>query len=167
MRGAAGERMGAQENSASLAWLGLAWLGLAWLGLAWLGLAKSMPGSPVDFVQVFCILASIIPAKVFNSLQIAGNRAWGIPLILTWVMVLRLQLSFAPNQDCTKLKPMETTALDPRVSVFGSAAEEAAYNVWLSAELEKRAQDTRPGIPHDEVGANLAALLNQLQKKAA
>ncbi|MFO1264062.1 MAG: antitoxin [Rhodoferax sp.] len=62
---------------------------------------------------------------------------------------------------------METTALDPRVSVFGSAAEEAAYNVWLSAELEKRAQDTRPGIPHDEVGANLAALLNQLQKKAA
>jgi hypothetical protein len=37
----------------------------------------------------------------------------------------------------------------------------------LSAELDKRAQDTRPGIPHDQVGANLAALLSQLQKKAA
>ena len=61
---------------------------------------------------------------------------------------------------------METT-IDPRVSVFGSVAEESAYNAWLSAELDKRAADKRPSIPHDQVGANLAALLNQLQKKAA
>jgi hypothetical protein len=62
---------------------------------------------------------------------------------------------------------MDTTTLDPRVSVFGSAEEESAYNAWLSAELDKRAADKRPGIPHDQVGANLAALLSQLQKKAA
>ncbi len=62
---------------------------------------------------------------------------------------------------------MVTNTLDPRVSVFGSEAEESAYNAWLSAELDKRAADQRPGIPHDQVGANLAALLNQLQKKAA
>lgn len=57
--------------------------------------------------------------------------------------------------------------LDPRVSVFASVAEESAYTAWLSAELDKRAADIRPGIPHDQVGANLAALLSQLQKKAA
>ena len=62
---------------------------------------------------------------------------------------------------------MDTITLDPRVSVFGSVAEESAYNAWLSAELDKRAQDTRTGIPHDQVGANLAALLSQLQKKTA
>jgi hypothetical protein len=62
---------------------------------------------------------------------------------------------------------MDTITLDPRVSVFGSVAEESAYNAWLSAELDKRAADKRPGIPHDQVGANLAELLSQLQKKAA
>ena len=62
---------------------------------------------------------------------------------------------------------MNTSTLDPRVSVFGSVEEESAYNVWLSAELDKRAADKRAGIPHDQVGANLAAFLNQLQKKAA
>ncbi len=62
---------------------------------------------------------------------------------------------------------MDAITLDPRVSVFGSVAEESAYNAWLSAELDKRAADKRTGIPHDQVGANLAALLNQLQKKAA
>jgi hypothetical protein len=62
---------------------------------------------------------------------------------------------------------MDTITLDPRVSVFSSVAEESAYNAWLSAELDKRAADKRSGIPHDQVGANLAALLNQLQQKAA
>ncbi len=62
---------------------------------------------------------------------------------------------------------MDTTPLDPRVSVFATVAEETAYNAWLSAELDKRAADTRPGSPHDQVGANLAALLSQLQPKAA
>ena len=62
---------------------------------------------------------------------------------------------------------MDTPTLDPRVSVFGSVAEESAYNAWLSAELDKRAADVQPGIPHDQVGANLAALLTQLKKKAA
>ena len=60
-----------------------------------------------------------------------------------------------------------TTTLDPRVSIFSSLAEEAAYNAWLSSELDKRAADERPGILHDQVGANLATFLNQLQKKAA
>ncbi len=61
-------------------------------------------------------------------------------------------------------RTMNTIILDSRVSVFGSVAEESAYNTWLSAELDKRAEDKRPAIPHDQVGANLAALLNQLQK---
>ena len=72
------EKWVAQESSASeglaAAWqLGSLASGLAFGSLA-AALAKSMPGSPVDLCR-FCILASIIPAKVFNSLQIAGDRA--------------------------------------------------------------------------------------------
>ncbi|GHU20904.1 hypothetical protein FACS189475_10120 [Betaproteobacteria bacterium] len=62
---------------------------------------------------------------------------------------------------------MATKLLDPRVSLFGSAEEEAAYNNWLSVKLDKRAADPQPGIPHDRVGANLAALLEQLKKRKA
>lgn len=59
------------------------------------------------------------------------------------------------------------TPLDPRVSVFASVEEEIAYNTWLVAELDKRAEDGRPGIPHDQIGANLAKLLDELKKKVA
>jgi len=62
---------------------------------------------------------------------------------------------------------MDMPTFDARVSVFANAAEESAYDAWLSAELDKRAADKQTGIPHDQVGANLAALLSQLQKKAA
>ena len=71
------------------------------------------------------------------------------------------------NQISLYFRLMDTPPLDPRVSVFSSVAEESAYNAWVSAELDKRAADTRPGIPHDQVGANLAALLSRLQPKAA
>jgi hypothetical protein len=75
---------------------------------------------------------------------------------------------FSPtNQNLSQNHSMDTSTLDPRVSVFGSVAEESAYNAWLSAELDKRAADKRPGVPHDQVGANLAELLSQLRKKAA
>ncbi|MDR0439797.1 MAG: stability determinant [Candidatus Accumulibacter sp.] len=56
------------------------------------------------------------------------------------------------------------TPLDPRVSVFESAEDEAAYAAWLSSELDERAADGREPIPHDQVGANLAARLKQLER---
>lgn len=61
---------------------------------------------------------------------------------------------------------MIQTPLDPRVSVFGSVEEEVAYNAWLSDHLAQRADDARSAIPHDEVGANLSALLERLKKVA-
>lgn len=71
------------------------------------------------------------------------------------------------NQNLSQNHAMDTITLDPRVSVFGSVAEESSYNAWLSAELDKRAADKRLGIPHDQVGANLAELLSQLRKTVA
>jgi hypothetical protein len=58
------------------------------------------------------------------------------------------------------------TLLDPRVSVFDSTEDETAYAAWLSSELDQRAADDREPIPHDQVGANLAALLGRLEKAA-
>ena len=94
---------------------------------------------------------------------IGGNkRANELPLTVSKNRIF-LPRVLDLGQNCV----MNTIILDSRVSVFGSVAEESAYNTWLSDELNKRAEDKRPGIPHDQVGVNLAALLNQLQKKVA
>lgn len=47
----------------------------------------------------------------------------------------------------------------PLISEFGSAEEEAAYDAWLKAKVEASLADPRPSIPHDEVMAEIDALL--------
>lgn len=45
-----------------------------------------------------------------------------------------------------------------------SSAEASSHNDWLSTQLDNRATEPQQGIPHDQVGTNLAALLEQLRK---
>lgn len=47
----------------------------------------------------------------------------------------------------------------PLISEFGSAEEEAAYEAWLKAKVEASIADPRPSIPHDQVVAEIDALL--------
>ncbi len=47
----------------------------------------------------------------------------------------------------------------PLISEFGSAEEEAAYEAWLKAKVEASIADPRPSIPHDQVVAEINALL--------
>jgi len=53
----------------------------------------------------------------------------------------------------------------PLISEFGSAEEEAAYNEWFRNKVEASLADPRPSIPHDEVMAEIDALLDAKKKK--
>ncbi|ELB6473059.1 antitoxin [Salmonella enterica] len=54
------------------------------------------------------------------------------------------------------------TALSPIVSEFETAEQEASYNEWLRAKVAASLSDPRPAIPHDEVMAEIDALINQI-----
>lgn len=53
----------------------------------------------------------------------------------------------------------------PLISEFGSAEEEAAYNEWLKKKVAESLADPRPSIPHDEVVAEIDALLEAKRAK--
>ncbi|HAF5791927.1 TPA: antitoxin [Salmonella enterica] len=54
------------------------------------------------------------------------------------------------------------TALSPIVSEFETVEQEARYNEWLRAKVAASLADPRPAIPHDEVMAEIDALINQI-----
>jgi len=47
-----------------------------------------------------------------------------------------------------------------------SAAQEAAYTEWLRAKVQEAIDDPSPPIPHEEVMANMFALVEHLKKKS-
>lgn len=59
----------------------------------------------------------------------------------------------------TALSPCDP--YDPLVSEYDDAAHEARHTAWLQAKLAKSAADTSPNIPHDQVMAELKAILNR------
>jgi hypothetical protein len=62
------------------------------------------------------------------------------------------------------------TPADPIVSEFETLEQEAEHTAWIRAELERRAANPSPGIPHDEVIRRMEARLalwEQRRKKAA
>jgi len=52
----------------------------------------------------------------------------------------------------------------PLVSEFGSAEEEAAYLEWLKKKVEESLADPRPPVPHDQVMAEVRAIINKAKK---
>lgn len=54
------------------------------------------------------------------------------------------------------------TALSPIVSEFETVEQEASYNEWLRAKVAASLADPRPAIPHDEVMAEIDALIEQI-----
>lgn len=51
------------------------------------------------------------------------------------------------------------TKLSPIVSEFETEEEAAAYDRWFRAKVEASLADTRPGIPHDEVMAEMRRII--------
>jgi hypothetical protein len=54
----------------------------------------------------------------------------------------------------------------PLVSEFGSAEEEAAYNEWFRKKVEESIADPRPPVPHDEVMAEMRAIIDKAKARA-
>lgn len=59
-----------------------------------------------------------------------------------------------------------STALSPLVSEFETTEQEASYTDWLRAKVAASLADPRPAIPHDEVMAEMDALIDQLAAEA-
>ena len=52
-----------------------------------------------------------------------------------------------------------SVALSPLVSEFETDEQEASYTAWLRAKVAASLADPRPAIPHDEVMAEMDALI--------
>ena len=50
-------------------------------------------------------------------------------------------------------------ALSPIESEFASTEEAEAYDLWFRAKVEEALNDPRPGIPHDQVMAEMQAII--------
>jgi len=56
------------------------------------------------------------------------------------------------------------TVLSPLVSEFETEEQEASYLTWLKAKVQASLDDPRPGIPHDQVMAEMRAMLDAKKK---
>jgi hypothetical protein len=50
--------------------------------------------------------------------------------------------------------------LDPIVSEFATTEEAEAYDVWFRKKVQEALADPRPPIPHDQVVAEMRAILD-------
>ena len=55
-----------------------------------------------------------------------------------------------------------STALSPPVSEFETTEQEASYTAWLRAKVAASLADPRPAVAHDEVMAEMDALIDQI-----
>ena len=58
-------------------------------------------------------------------------------------------------------------ALDPIESEFASTEEAEAYDVWFRAKVERSLANPGPGKPHDEVMAEMQAIIDGKAKPEA
>ena len=59
------------------------------------------------------------------------------------------------------------TKLTPIESEFATTEEAEAYDAWFRAQVEASLTDPRPGIPHDQVMAELRAIIEAKKAKHA
>ncbi len=58
-------------------------------------------------------------------------------------------------------------ALDPIESEFASTEEAEAYDAWFRAKVREALDDSRPGIPHEQVMAEMQAIIDGKAKPEA
>ena len=56
--------------------------------------------------------------------------------------------------------------LSPIESEFATTEEAEAYDVWFRAKVQAALDDLSPGIPHDEVMAEMRALIESKRRNA-
>lgn len=56
-----------------------------------------------------------------------------------------------------------STVLSPIVSEFETEEQEASYTAWLKAKIQASLNDPRPNIPHDQVMAEMDAIITEAE----
>ncbi|MDC6383696.1 stability determinant [Pseudomonas graminis] len=57
--------------------------------------------------------------------------------------------------------------LSPIVSEFDTDEQEASYDRWFRAKVAASLNDPRPAIPHDEVMAEMDAIIDRIAAQRA
>ncbi len=60
-----------------------------------------------------------------------------------------------------------STVLSPLVSEFETKEQETSYTTWLKAKIQASLSDPRRNIPHDEVMAEMDAIIAEAEAKAS
>lgn len=60
-----------------------------------------------------------------------------------------------------------STPLDPIVSEFETQEQADSYDRWFRERVQRSLNDPRPGIPHDDVMAEMRILLENKRRHAA
>lgn len=58
-----------------------------------------------------------------------------------------------------------SAVLSPIISEFETLEQEASYIVWLKAKVQASLDDKRPGIPHDQVMAEMDELIAESESR--
>ncbi len=61
---------------------------------------------------------------------------------------------------------MNTATLDPRIFEFETEEKSASYDRWFCAKVQEAINDTQPGVPHDQVMAEMDALIAQIESQS-
>lgn len=62
----------------------------------------------------------------------------------------------------------DNTTLDPRISEFQTQEQADSYDLWFRAKVQEAIDSKKPRIPHDQVMAEMWAVIEQhASKKAA
>lgn len=59
------------------------------------------------------------------------------------------------------------TKLSPIVSEFETEEDAAAYDRWFRARVEASLADPRPGVPHDQVMAEMRQIIEAKRSQSA
>jgi hypothetical protein len=60
-----------------------------------------------------------------------------------------------------------TKPLSPIESEFATAEEAEAYDRWFRSKVEASLADKRPGVPHDQVMAEVDAAIAEAEQRRA
>jgi len=65
----------------------------------------------------------------------------------------------------TRMNPVAQR--DPLIYEFDTDAQEASYDAWLKAKVQKALNDPRPSIPHDEAMARIRRTIAAVAERVA
>lgn len=74
-------------------------------------------------------------------------------------------MASAFRRTTERAKGRRMAKYDPIVSEFALSEDEAAYDAWFRAKVERAMASEEPDIPHDQVMAEMDAIIAKYEQK--